>query len=127
VIHSDNSFATVAFLRINGARLDPKSVTNYEISVPPNLDDEYDLIRKAVLQSQKATPVTLPPNQTKSIFIHPDNPVAKSRRNGRWVTISNVQATSLPNNATIEEEVTSCFRVLSGKLYNVAKNIADRF
>src|ERR1700685_746259 len=54
VIHADNDFATVAFLRIKNASLDPKDEQSLEdVQVPSLLDDDLLPVRDAVLRSQE--------------------------------------------------------------------------
>ncbi|EIN10404.1 hypothetical protein PUNSTDRAFT_22799, partial [Punctularia strigosozonata HHB-11173 SS5] len=52
VIHSDNAFATVAYLRVKRAVLEPKQVLpsppQYALAVPPLLDDESEDIRRSL-------------------------------------------------------------------------------
>lgn len=116
MIHSDNDFATVAFLRIKGAELEPKPTIHQVASIPPLLEERYEAIQNAVAASQNKTtsnPVSLP-----SVLYshHISLPLSTSRRKNAWVVVSNVQTdTSNGSDITIEEEVTQCFHTLAGQ------------
>lgn len=113
VVHSDKDFASVAFLRIKQARLEPKTATTAgDIAVPPLLTDEYDVVCKAVSQSQQSDR-TSKSSHAGQIFPYPKIPLCSSRQKGAWVAISNV--CSRPGaTSTLEEEVTLCFQLLIG-------------
>ncbi|KAF8974438.1 hypothetical protein BDZ97DRAFT_23573 [Flammula alnicola] len=120
VIHSDNDFATVAFLRIKGAELEAKPMSIQSASVPPLLEEDYEPVRDAVLKSQNDTATQSVPSSGAGTldFQHPDAIVSDSRQKNSWVAISNVQATFSRhgNTISIEEEVTQCFHILSKRL-----------
>lgn len=117
VIHSDNDFATVAFLRIKEAVLEPKSNISRVAAIPPLLDEHFKNLEKTVLDSQNDSPsnevfTTLGLPQ----LYHPNIPSTSSRRKGRWVVVSNVQSENrgLNGDLTIEEEVKQCFHIVAG-------------
>jgi diphthine-ammonia ligase len=103
VIHSDNDFATVAFLRIRGAQLEAKVATTLPVvDTPPLLEDEYLTVYEAANQAQIESPS----------FRHPKVPSIRSRQVGPWVSISNVHFPS--EDSTLKDEVTKCFELLKG-------------
>ncbi len=109
VIHSDSDFATVAYLRIKSARLDPKeSPVDFELKTPPLLDDEFE----------DACRLTEDFSGSSSRFEKSDKPVLDfevgSRRKGKWVAVTNVQV-KCSTDESIEEEVQRCFNLLQGK------------
>ncbi|KAF8165224.1 hypothetical protein B0H34DRAFT_647649 [Crassisporium funariophilum] len=115
VIHSDNSFATVAFLRIKSAVLEVKPPNTLSALSPPLLDERYETARDTVFRSQKgANMVQTPPIP---LFHHPVV-TSRSHRKGNWVAVSGVQVTDLLHGVhmTIEEEVTECFNLLTERL-----------
>ena len=119
VIHSDNSFATVAFLRIKGAVLESKLKNPLSALVPPLLADQYKAVRDAILSSHdESRTAELPLVQQASIFNHS---TTSSLQKNNWVAVSNVQAYSSPSesNMTFEEEVIKCFQILTGRFINL--------
>lgn len=116
VIHSDNDFATVAFLRIKGATLEPKSNAHLLAVVPPLLEEGFKMLEKTVVDSRKESPIEDDlPGPVVAPSHHPNIPFSTSRRMGPWIVVSNVQATKVTD-MTIEEEVTQCFNVVSGTI-----------
>ena len=114
VIHSDNDFASVAFLRIKAARLEAKvTTTTSVVYVPPLLDDEFMAVYEVVLQSQQTDLITSQAQIEGSSFRHPKVPLIRCRRVGAWVSISNVQSPS--KGSTLKDEVTRCFELLIGE------------
>jgi len=113
VIHSDSDFATVAFLRIKGARLEAKAGTaTAVVCIPPLLDDEYSTVYETILQSQQMD-LNSPQAQIESkSFRHPKVPLIRSRQVGAWVSISNIQSPS--EGSMLKDEVTRCFELLIG-------------
>lgn len=114
MIHSDNDFATVAFLRIRGAQLEAKVATTLPVvDTPPLLEDEYLTVYEAVSQSQRTDSVAANQAQIESpSFRHPKVPSIRSRQVGPWVSISNVHFPS--EDSTLKDEVTKCFELLKG-------------
>ncbi|KAJ8523424.1 hypothetical protein ONZ45_g134 [Pleurotus djamor] len=117
VIHSDNDFATVAYLRIKRARLDEKDRdNNFDLEIPPVLQNKSQSVAEALrqydqVQSQDPAPSLLS-QPTSSI------PVAASHSVNSWVSISNIQVTDWPvaSEFSVEDEVKACFGLLQDKL-----------
>ncbi|KAK0490842.1 hypothetical protein IW261DRAFT_1434391 [Armillaria novae-zelandiae] len=114
VIHSDNDFATVAYLRVKNAILLSKDPTTLDVFVPPLLISPiYDNILTAITSKELSlsslssdTPVD---SESQCEF-----PMS-STRVGPWITVSNVQSQK-QDTSTIEEEVTECFNLLRDQL-----------
>ncbi|PPR07211.1 hypothetical protein CVT26_012644 [Gymnopilus dilepis] len=119
VIHSDNDFATVAFLRLKSAELLPKSPTSRPAIalVPPLLEVEFSDVENAVQTYQNDIEESI---SDKSYIghCHPELPLATVKRRGSWVVISNVQAPASlsEGDISVEEEVSRCFQILSERL-----------
>jgi diphthine-ammonia ligase len=116
VVHADNDFATVAFLRIKNASLDSKDVHYLEdVQVPSLLDNDLLSVRDAVLRSQESTSsiVVLADPVPNSVF---DIPNSSSRRLDSWVAVANVhrELKESLSEVTIEDEVKECFQKLQG-------------
>lgn len=116
VIHSDNDFATVAFLRIKKAVLEPKSSSvSLDIRVPLLLDEPFIRVRDAVLESQSNSAtsdlVRAEPAQSHEVV------KSNTKRLDSWVAVTNVQSES--RDQSVEEEVTACFHILRGILRRV--------
>ncbi|KAF8897662.1 hypothetical protein BD779DRAFT_1608204 [Infundibulicybe gibba] len=129
VIHSDNGFATVAFLRIKEASLVPKSpLTTTEVSIPPLLDEKSIAVRDAVQLSQE----TIPGNEATSwsesgMETDFHGPAASSKNIDSWVSVTNVQrdANNPVKPISIEEEITECFHVLQGSLAKYSLQLSN--
>lgn len=110
VIHSDNDFATVAYLRIKKAHLESKTAypTSPPLAIPPLLDEEFQSIYDSLPEAEKSS---------SSIPVSLDNPFpdfpTATNRNGKWVAVTNVQV-QCSADESIEDEVTKCFHALQG-------------
>ncbi|KAF8812566.1 hypothetical protein BYT27DRAFT_7160154 [Phlegmacium glaucopus] len=121
VIHSDNSFATVAFLRIKNAALESKLAEPLSAPIPPLLTGRYKAVRDAILSSQGESKTTERPLADQAIISNHSSTatiVTSSLQRNNWVAVSNVQANSFPTecDTTLEEEVTKCFQILTERL-----------
>jgi hypothetical protein len=119
VIHADNDFATVAFLRIKNAYLDPKDVQYFEdVQVPLLLDDGLLSVRDAVLRSQESTTSTVVLADPVPNFEF-GMPNSRSQRLDSWVAVANVhrELKESVSNVTIEDEVKECFQKLQGTCF----------
>ncbi|KAK0242589.1 hypothetical protein EDD85DRAFT_811884 [Armillaria nabsnona] len=115
IIHSDNDFATVAYLRVKNAILLPKDSTTVDVLVPPLLISPiYDNILHAITSKELSS----------SSLLSSETPIDSkaqcefailSTRVGPWITVSNVQSQN-QDDITIEEEVTECFNLLRDQL-----------
>ena len=121
VIHSDNSFATVAFLRIKDAVLESKSAESLTASIPPLLSDQYNAVRNTILSSQeKSRTAELPSMNQPALTFNHSTMATSSLQKNNWVAISNVQTNGFQSESdmTVEEEVTKCFQILTGRFNN---------
>ncbi|KAJ6515757.1 hypothetical protein C8R45DRAFT_1140671 [Mycena sanguinolenta] len=119
VIHSDNDFATVAYLRIKKATLQPKSFAEPPIlQVPAVLDDAYVQVRDSVasLKVQEESQQDTRP-QPASRFLGTN---AQSRKLGSWIAVSNVHSNT-ESGQPIEEEVAQCFASVNSFTGELAK------
>ncbi|TFK43414.1 hypothetical protein BDQ12DRAFT_718637 [Crucibulum laeve] len=122
VIHSDNDFATVAYLRIKNAVLEDKAADQYHIPSPPLLDDDFFSIRVAI-QNHHQQQLPEDHGYTDTIdesVVGPITCPVSSRQSGSWVAVTNIQTAS-SENISIEEEVTECFYIIRDELvkYNL--------
>ncbi|KAG6869305.1 hypothetical protein C0993_000058 [Termitomyces sp. T159_Od127] len=118
VIHSDNSFATVAFLRIKNAHLEPKpSFQDFELDIPAMLQGEFATLSNAVEWSVPSAEIEIG-NREPTHPNHPNFSHAAGRQVGPWVSISNIERVTQESatELTIEEEVTECFQLLETRL-----------
>ncbi|KAF8076527.1 hypothetical protein FPV67DRAFT_1664788 [Lyophyllum atratum] len=120
VIHSDNDFATVAYLRIKSAVLEAKPPSEtFDLQIPPLLEDEFISMQDAVATSQEGSSRTLDRDTAETV--HSDGlsiKVADSKKLDAWVSVSNIER-SVPNpieEISIEDEVTECFQLLQARL-----------
>lgn len=118
MIHSDSDFATVAYLRIKDATLQPKSIAEPLVfHVPEVLDEAFAVVRDRVtsIEVQEESPVKYGQSQLIQPSSHAESNDTRSRKLDSWVAVSNVHsAMDGESGKTIEEEVTQCFAVLQG-------------
>ncbi|KAI9001096.1 hypothetical protein BD414DRAFT_452111 [Trametes punicea] len=116
VVHSDNDFATVAYLRIKEASLHPKIDTGvYKITVPPVLTEPFSRIRDRVSSSTQDLSLSdSMPFVGPRLFCQ----TSSHRRIGNWVAIANVQRDLEDQNQelSIEQEMRQCFEKLKRTL-----------
>lgn len=117
-IHADNDFATVAFLRIKQALLEPKERQDFDsMQVPPLLNEDLFRVRDAVTQSQKHNESRIREGRPASSLENEIVSTSSSKSLNSWVAISNVHrnvATSTLEEISVEEEVKECFSLLKG-------------
>ncbi|KAJ8086782.1 hypothetical protein PM082_005607 [Marasmius tenuissimus] len=121
VIHSDNDFATVAFLRVKDAYLESKSeATPVSISIPPLLEEENAAVRDSVLAHHGEQ------TRSKLAVDPPSEPEVRTlqRRIGQWIALSNIQATT-SESTTLEDEVLHCFELLKERLSSEGFTLAQ--
>ncbi|KAK0206371.1 hypothetical protein DFS33DRAFT_1419360 [Desarmillaria ectypa] len=115
VIHSDNDFATVAYLRVKNAILLPKDPTTLDVLVPPLLiSPMYDSILQTITSEELSSSHLLSSGAPTDSKAQCEFGVL-STRVGPWITVSNVQSQN-QDNVTVEEEVTECFSLLRDQL-----------
>ncbi|TFY65643.1 hypothetical protein EVG20_g5452 [Dentipellis fragilis] len=118
VIHSDNDFATVAYMRIKNATLEPKQSQQVEVAVPELLDEEFSAIRNVVAESQKSAGPSTSSAQNPSGSSSRTDLGPRARRIGDWIALGNIHR-SLENGSSdisLEEEVRECFQQLQDRL-----------
>jgi len=120
VIHSDNDFATVAFLRIKNAELKPKAPSKLlGVPIPPLLEENFLAVRDAIVQSQDNTTVGETMKQTeKTSVVEPVDRDVRTLKVDSWISVANIER-KLGNpvvDISIEDEVTECFTILKGQL-----------
>ncbi|KAJ7682662.1 hypothetical protein DFH06DRAFT_1389612 [Mycena polygramma] len=125
VIHSDSDFATVAYLRIKNATLEPKPVLeNPVFHVPELLDKKFAPVRDSIvlLEHQESPSPILPQSQERRLS---DTASTKTRSNkiNSWIAVSNVHSTE--SGGSIEEEVKQCFAVLRAELARYSLELSD--
>lgn len=115
VIHSDNDFATVAYLKVKRARLVQKSSSTlaaFNVPSPPILNDVDEAVHKAVLNTKPGLlpflPVNLPTTHRHQNFTN----LPQVGNVGPWVVITNVESTA--PSGSVEEEMRNCFVTIQG-------------
>ncbi|OCH92905.1 hypothetical protein OBBRIDRAFT_811409 [Obba rivulosa] len=121
ILHSDNDFATVAYLRIKNAELEEKVESSVVgPTVPPLLSEEFHDIRDAVESSIRSLePIDKDGGEDNILTaVADDVPVCSSKRVGRWVAVANVQHPTIAGQSDgyLEDEVRECFLKLEGAL-----------
>ncbi|KAH9966095.1 hypothetical protein BC827DRAFT_1369118 [Russula dissimulans] len=127
VIHSDNDFATVAFLRIRRASLDLKPDQDCSVAVPALLDPTYlqiALFIEAGLSNNAQSPGPIQPQSYSNKSL--DNPPGASTSTflGNWVSVGNVHRDVRDaSDVSLEDEVRECFHVLQRRLSEYALSL----
>ena len=127
VIHSDNDFATVAYLRIKKASLQANNLDYlHAVSTPPLLEDEFASAErlittfrdeKQVVENCDKTPAVASVNMHKSYG-----------KAGKWVALSNIQKSDDLHCISVADEVNACFASLGGMcLLQGASHYRSRF
>lgn len=123
MIHSDNDFATVAFLRIKNATLEPKlnQSDSFSLQIPPLLEDEFIDIRDfmegfgIVAHSSESWPQGAIETLPLEALIDKGT---QSKKVGAWISVANIERTigSPLAEISLEDEVKECFHILQGPL-----------
>lgn len=120
VMHTDNEFAPVAYLRVKRASLHPKesSSTYGRVEVPALLEDRFGELKNVVENSvlggyENISGCTYEPiNRSHRIPDHPSTHTI-----GSWLAIGNIHPNpSLDSETPLEEQVRDCFIQLQGIL-----------
>lgn len=118
-IHSDNGFATVAFLCIRRVSLDLKTEQSPEIAIPALLDRPYRHVEKDLRARITDADDSLGRAQRLN---YPDwalgtqLPVPTSRCMGNWIAIGNVHRESRDtSDMSLDDEIRECFHVLQSR------------
>ncbi|KAF7292378.1 Diphthami-syn-2 domain-containing protein [Mycena chlorophos] len=118
VIHSDNDFATVAFLRVKNAELQEKDDTSgADCAVPELLDEEWLAVRESVTHVPSAVD---PPRPGSALAM---SGVVSKEVNG-WISVCNIVATQMEG-ISIEAEVQQCFGALQEELRRYSLDLVD--
>ncbi|KAH9853564.1 hypothetical protein C2E23DRAFT_884729 [Lenzites betulinus] len=124
VIHSDNDFATVAYLRVKKATLQPKIATETNgIAAPPLLEAQFLQIQDS-LSASTCSSANLP---AKSIRGIPSPQTSSQRKIGNCVSVVNVQRDlqSRRDDLPLEDEVRECFEKLKECLAKYPLTLTD--
>jgi diphthine-ammonia ligase len=126
VIHSDNDFASVAFLRIKNAILEPKNnITPPLAFTPALLESDFIAVRDSVMESQGSA---MPPKVTLSEHAHlteTRQPSVVCKKLGSWVYIADIHGDiSGDPEISIEAEVQECFHRLQGTAHSSCHAVA---
>ncbi|KAF7352671.1 Diphthine--ammonia ligase [Mycena venus] len=123
VIHSDSDFATVAYLRIKNATLQPKSITTQPVfHIPEVLEEKFASIRDHITSlevQEDSIDTRSQPSQPSNIA----GSSARSKQLSSWIAVSNVH--SWESGGSVEDEVTRCFRVLQEELAQYSVELSD--
>jgi diphthine-ammonia ligase len=116
VIHSDNDFATVAFLRIKSAELVPKAPSKLpDIPVPPLLEENFSGVEGTIAQFQGSLSAGDAVQQTE--VVEPIGMDDRTQKIDNWVSVANIER-KLGDpvvDISLEDEVTECFTILKGQ------------
>lgn len=115
VLHSDNDFAVVAYLRIKQATLEDKEPAEFDLTIPPLLDEKFEDMLNALREVQPlhATSCTLPITSTPV----DDNLGPSSFARGNWVSVGNIHLTPHQGeDVSLEAETLKCFELLQEQL-----------
>lgn len=113
MIHSDNGFASVSYLRIKGASLEGKSERRGDLALPPLLEANFARIQ-TLLRDRHPTDHSIHA-VSEHVTRQPAAPPRglSSSRRGDWVAVGNIHCVTTQI-TTFQEEVMQCFRELQG-------------
>ncbi|KAF9653401.1 hypothetical protein BDM02DRAFT_3135608 [Thelephora ganbajun] len=124
VIHSDNGFAAVSYLRIKGATFEEKPKSGNDLTVPPLLEADFARVQ-TLLRSRPSAETSshaIPESVNCQTAVQSYGP--SSSRRGDWVAIGNVCRVA-GQEITFEEEVTQCFDDLQAQLENYGLSLSQ--
>jgi diphthine-ammonia ligase len=116
VIHSDNDFATVAFLRIKKAELVPKVFSKVpDIPVPPLLEESFSGVKDTVTQFIGSPSAV--DSMWRAEVVEPIGVDHRAQKIDNWVSVANIERRLGESvvDISIEDEVTECFMLLKGQ------------
>ena len=128
MIHSNNDFAPVAFLRIKNAELKSKETLSrtLDVPVPPLLEEDFQAVHDTITLSQKSASVDETLNQIGQTQVaDPINNTVRIQKNGSWISVANIER-KFQNpvaDVSIELEVTECFLALKGQFDLIACSV----
>ncbi|KAL0949412.1 hypothetical protein HGRIS_009473 [Hohenbuehelia grisea] len=117
VIHSDNDFATVAYLRVKQATLKSKEdITECSLRVPKLLDEDYESALQ--IKTLASSPTNGPKLQDAQAVSGDSHAPITARQTGPWVCIGNIQRNmdQSPGDIALDVEVRECFEQLKDRL-----------
>ncbi|TFY59943.1 hypothetical protein EVJ58_g5455 [Rhodofomes roseus] len=118
VIHSDNDFATVAYLRVKNAVLEPKpEELHIGPAIPPLLSEVFAEVQNAVVRAVDRPSYPPDPSGMELVddsSLHP--PGTSVSKVGRWVAVANITASDSDGVLSTEDEVRNCFEQLQDHL-----------
>ena len=113
VVHSDNGFAAVSYLRVKGATLMEKTEGGSDLAVPSSLEPDFariqTLLRGHHFVGSPVHAVSEPAVCQSAV----QSCGSSGSRQGGWVAVGNIFC-KIGQNITFEEEVTQCFCDLQG-------------
>ncbi|KAJ6486394.1 hypothetical protein C8R47DRAFT_521061 [Mycena vitilis] len=127
VIHSDSDFATVAYLRIKNATLEPKTVLEPPVfHVPDLLDEKFVPIRDRIeplKRRESSSPIRRSQERQFSDFASTET---RSNNINSWIAVSNVFSNlDVESGGSVEEEVKQCFVALQAQLARYSLELSD--
>ena len=118
VIHSDNGFAAVSYLRVKAATLEEKSEGGEDLAVPPLLETDFARIQTLLRSDQPAGSLTHVVSEPVVRQPTVQSCGLSGLRRGGWVAIGNVLCT-IGQDVTFEEEVAQCFCHMQGSSVSI--------
>ncbi|KAI0750773.1 hypothetical protein C8Q80DRAFT_1268091 [Daedaleopsis nitida] len=123
VVHSDNDFATVAYLRIKRATLHPKTdAESFSVMIPPVLSNPYSDVR-GLVDAHIRSP-TIREDVTQDTPESMLSAQLYSKQIARWVAVGNIQRDT-DGDISIEDEVRECFQILERSLAKHSLTLAS--
>jgi diphthine-ammonia ligase len=117
VIHSESDFAPVAYLRIKEARLEDKDLAEYELAVPPLLDNEFASLQIIIQQAQDSKDDVVVPEPFNGVPVEKRSALdTTSSIDHPWVSICHIQAPGPLEDLPFEVEVERCFHTMKEHL-----------
>ena len=113
VVHSDNGFAAVSYLRVKGAILKEKPESENKLTVPPLLETDFARIQTSLRGDHSVDGSIHAVSEPATCQSTDQSRGSSGSRRGSWVAVGNVFCET-GQDITFEEEVTQCFSDLQG-------------
>ena len=113
VVHSDNGFAAVSYLRVKEATLEEKPESGNDLTVPPLLETDFARIQTLLRGDHSVDSSIHTVSEPTACQSTVKWRGSSGSQRGSWVAVGNVFCKT-GRDITFEEEVTQCFCDLQG-------------
>ena len=113
MVHSDNAFAAVSYLRVKGVTLEGKPESGNDLTVPPLLEPDFTRIRVLLRGDHSVDSSIRAVSESVTCQSTVQSRGSSGSRRGGWVVVGDVFCEA-GQDIPFEEEVAQCFCDLQG-------------